>query len=98
MMRKAFWHAEDIKAAIRKTGVTLSSLSLASGLCECACRAALRRPIPAANVAIAEYLGIPLCDLWPRWYDADGCRIHPVSSSQNTSRYRGGHRERRRFK
>lgn len=95
MTRKPAWHPEDIKAAVRKTGVTLSGLSLASGLSDSACRAALRRPIPAANAAIAKRLGMQLGDLWPRWYDDAGNRVRSLSGHEDNSVRQGGHRQKR---
>lgn len=92
-------HPEDIKAAVRKTGITLTALSLAHGLAECTCRASLTRPLPAGNRAIAEHLGRRLSDLWPQWYGADGSRRFTSRSTANdTKRYRGGHRQKRTVK
>lgn len=33
---------------------------------------ALISPHLKANKAIAGALGVPLCELWPEWFDADG--------------------------
>ena len=67
-------HPEDIKAAIRKKDSSLTSLALANGLCESACRAALRRSQPAAELVISKFLGVPLHKLWPDRYDRTGSR------------------------
>lgn len=66
------WHPEDIKAAIRKTGVTLTQLALETGLPESACRVALHRPRYWAEQVIAAYLGVPPFELWPQRYRRDG--------------------------
>lgn len=66
---------EDIKAMVWKRGVTLRELSLKAGLNMNAASEALRKPFPAANSAIAEFLGKSLHDLWPYWYDQQGNRI-----------------------
>lgn len=95
MALKAAHHPEDIKAAVRKTGKTLTALSLEHGLSEATCRASLRRPIPAGNLAIAEHLGTSINDLWPQWYDAAGARIHSKSSAEDTIGKGRGHRQKR---
>jgi len=68
------WHAEDIKAAVRKKGRSLKALALGNGLSESACRASLCRPQPAADKVIAEFLGVPLFKLWPDRYGRNGER------------------------
>lgn len=95
MARKPAIHPEDIKAAVRKTGVTLTALSLAHGLSECTCRASLTRPLPAGNRAIADHLGRNLSDLWPQWYDAEGNRLRSNSKADDTIRDCSGHRQKR---
>jgi len=67
-MTESVWHREEIKAAVRKTGLTLTELSLSKGLPEHACRAALAGRHPAGEAAISEYIKVPLWVLWPgRW-------------------------------
>ncbi|CUW41099.1 putative transcriptional regulator, Nlp [Magnetospirillum sp. XM-1] len=67
-MTKQGWHREDIKAAVRRTGKSLSDLSRDKNLPDHACRAALLGRHRAAEIAIAEYLSVPLWELWPgRW-------------------------------
>lgn len=66
------WHPEDIKAAVRKTGVTLTQLALENDLPEAACRVALVRPRYWAEQVIAAYLGIPPFELWPHRYTRNG--------------------------
>lgn len=68
------WHAEDIKGEVRKKGRSLKALALENDLCESACRAALRRPQPAAEKVISEFLGVSLHKLWPDRYTRDGGR------------------------
>ncbi|MGE4527979.1 MAG: transcriptional regulator [Rhodospirillaceae bacterium] len=98
MERKPAMHPEDIKAAVRKTGITLTALSLANGLAECTCRASLTRAVPAGNRAIAEHLGRKLSDLWPQWYDAEGHRLRSNSKGDDTIRDYSGHRQKRAAK
>ncbi|MCA4920978.1 MAG: helix-turn-helix domain-containing protein [Roseomonas sp.] len=66
------WHVEDIKAAIRKTGITLSDLSLAAGFCDGAAARALLTPWPRMEAAIAARLGREPHEIWPSRYSPDG--------------------------
>lgn len=77
-------HREEIKAAIRMHGETLISLSRKSGLARDSVAVCLKRPLPSANRAVANLLGIPLHQLWPQWYDASGKRI-PLRSTYKHS-------------
>ena len=72
MKKPADWHPEDIKAAIRKTGVTMEVLSAAGGFSRSSVGIALRRPIPKVEAWIARHLGVRPQDIWPSRYDADG--------------------------
>ncbi len=71
------WHAEDIKAAIRKTGITMSDLERKNKLAGSTVRVALIRPQLTGEKVISEYLNIPLHTLWPERWTAEGTRIHP---------------------
>lgn len=73
--RQRGWHREDIKAAIRKRGTTVTQLALDNGLSDSACRVALVRPSPAGESVIASFLGVPLQVLWPDRYDPYGRRL-----------------------
>jgi Ner family transcriptional regulator len=79
-------HPEDIKAAVRKTGVSLAELARNHGLDESTTRAALRRPQPSGNRAIAEHLNKPLHELWPEWFDAADNRISCLKDSRPSIR------------
>lgn len=74
-MPKREYHKEDIKAMIHKRGATLRQISLNAGLCMELANQALKKPIPSANAAISDFLGIPLHELWPHWFDQNGNRI-----------------------
>ncbi len=65
------WHRQDIMAAVRKGGSTLAGLGRATGLARATMVWALVRPHVRANRAIADFLGVPLNELWPQWFDAD---------------------------
>jgi Ner family transcriptional regulator len=81
-------HPADIRAAISKRGMTLSRLAVDNGLEESACRAALIRPLPSAEKAISRFLGIPLHELWPSRWDAEGRRYRHVREENNHDRVR----------
>lgn len=67
-------HPEDVKAAVRKLGKSLTDVARDAGLHDSTCRAALLRPVPAGNKAIAKFLDRDLDQLWPEWFDAQGDR------------------------
>lgn len=93
MPRAKGWHREDIKAAIRKRGISLEALSEANGLDKRACSLALLRPYFAAELVIAEFLGMSPRELWPQRFDADGTYRHPKSQKHYTRRSSGGERQ-----
>lgn len=90
----ADWHAEDIKAAVRKKGWTLKALSLSRGLIEDACRVACSRPHYLGELAISEALGTPASKIWPTRFDAVGNRLHQHRTRRKPSASEGGgHRQ-----
>ena len=80
-MAKKSWDRFAIKAEIHRKGETLASLSVKNGLSKSSCSVALHVPVPAANHAIAKFIGRTVHDLWPDWYHEDGTRI-PSSGSK----------------
>lgn len=93
-MKRRGWHAEDIKAAVRKKGTSLTALAQDNGLSESACRASLRRPQPAADKVISDFLGVPLCKLWPSRYGREGQRLRIGHVRDENRRNRSGsHRQ-----
>ncbi|WP_082751043.1 helix-turn-helix domain-containing protein [Blastomonas sp. CCH1-A6] len=71
------WHAEDLKALIRKRGSNLSAIARRSGLKPQSIAHALFRPDARAEQAISEFLKIPAHSIWPSRYNADGSRKRP---------------------
>lgn len=71
------WHKEDIKAAIRKRGITMNELARERGLPPSTVRNALARPVFSGELAIAKFLGVPPHELWPDRWTPDGRRIRP---------------------
>lgn len=89
-------HPEDIKAEVRKTGLTLTDLSVKNGLSESAVRMAiLFRHSPAGERAIYEHLGLHPHEIWPNRYDKDGNRIIGRTALNTTKSGHHGHRQKR---
>ena len=92
MARREGWHPEDIKAAIRKTGITLTALSLQNGLGESTVRQAiLFHHCPAGERVIIDYLKIDPHELWPERYDEDGNRVIGRTTMKFTKNRSAGH-------
>lgn len=87
-------HPEDIKAEVRKTGLTLTELSIKNGLSESAVRMAiLFRHCPSGERAIIEHLGLKPHTIWPNRYDKDGKRTIGRTFSNPTKSGGVGHRQ-----
>lgn len=79
-------HPEDVKAAVRKTGISLAELARRNGLAAVSGRRCLYFPVPSANRAIAARLGRSVHELWPEWFDADGSRrLGDLRNDPNTA-------------
>ncbi|PHY20779.1 helix-turn-helix domain-containing protein [Caulobacter sp. BP25] len=76
--KPAGWHPADIRAEVSKRGKTLAGLARDAGLDESACRVALIRPLPKAELAISRFLGVSLHELWPLRWSPDGLRYRNV--------------------
>lgn len=66
------WHPEQVKAAIRMRGTTLTELALRAGYDESAVRRTLRHRWPAVERIIADFLDCRPQTIWPSRYDRDG--------------------------
>ena len=77
------WHAEDVKAAVRKKGETLSGLARKFHFSDSYLRSALIRPMPRGEAIIARFLGVKPQTIWPQRYDARG---RPLSASRRVRR------------
>lgn len=82
-MSKTNMHAEDVKAKVRKTGISLAKLARNNKLSDSAVRKALYEPIPRGNAVIAKHLGKKLHELWPEWFDGNGYRISTPKDSRS---------------
>lgn len=80
------WDPEDIKAAVRKRGTTLSALSRSLKLNEDACRLALRHQWPKCEAAIAKVIGVPPWRIWPERYTTDHRPAGPRRSKRPLAR------------
>lgn len=69
------WDRYAIEAEIHRRGATLTGLALQAGIGSSSCRVALLRPVPKADRIIAEFLDVPLHELWPDRYDRAGNRL-----------------------
>ena len=69
---RRIWHKEDIKAEIRKRGSNLHALARENGLVPNHMARSLRLRFPTYHAVIAHFLGVPVQELWPQWYDVDG--------------------------
>ncbi len=79
-------HPEDIKAAIRKKGKTLESLSIKWGFEASAVASAISRPWVTVQELIASFLGKSPQEIWPDRYNADGTpKPTKQSKEQNTA-------------
>jgi Ner family transcriptional regulator len=88
-MKRPDWHPEDVKAAVRKTGTSLTALALANGLSESAVRRTLRCPWPKVQALIAAHLGIRPQEIWPSRYDARGRPRRGLRSTDSQQRSAG---------
>ena len=86
-------HPEDVKATVRKTGITLSDLARRHGLHVSTVALAVRRPQPSGNRVIARHLGKSLHEIWPEWFDEHGNRI---SRPEHTPRNAGAASQKRK--
>lgn len=79
------WHPEDIKARIRKSGLSMSEVARRAGVPSHQLRHALITPREDGERVISEFLGIPPQRIWPSRYNKDGQRKRP-QPRQNYSR------------
>lgn len=79
------WHPEDIKSAIRKTGVSLTELCEIAGVAKHSASKALAEPFTKGEVAIAEYLDVPVQLLFPTRWTIDEKRVRPRYADKYTT-------------
>lgn len=79
-------HKADIKGALEKRGLTLSGLDKANNLPDGTCSFTLREPHAVGEQVIAQALGVPPVELWPRRYRHDGVRLRPQPAANYRAR------------
>lgn len=87
-MKRKRWDKHEIKAAIHRRGMTLFRLAQEAGLEQSAGWVALTRRHRAGEAAIAKFLGVAACVLWPDRYPSVASRVAsndagPARASQN---------------
>ena len=92
------WHPEDVRAAIKKSGLSLAQLADKIGYSKAAVGKVLWQPWPRVEALVAAHLGKRVTDIWPSRYDADGNplpgpagkpRIASTAASSSTHRKSG---------
>lgn len=71
------WHQQDILAAVRKKGATIASLNRDNGFRPSVLRTAFYKRWPKGQRIIAEFLDVPVEELWPHWYGPGG-KLKPL--------------------
>ncbi len=84
---KKAWDKFSIKAEIQRRGQTLEGLGRNAGFSGSYMRRALRSPCRSANICIAQFLMVPLHELWPNWFYTDGGLI-PAQHRKRLTRQR----------
>ncbi|PID48428.1 MAG: hypothetical protein CR991_11760 [Proteobacteria bacterium] len=79
------WHAEDIKSAIRKSGITLRGLCERYDLPYGSVSKAISQPLKKGELAITDYLGVPVQLLFPTRWTVDGQRVRPRYADKYTT-------------
>lgn len=80
------WHRADIIAAVHKRGTSLRRLAVKVGFAQSTLRSALFKPHPKANSVVAEFIGVPLNELWPAWYGPDGAPLWRMTKTPTQAR------------
>ena len=76
-----------IKAELQRRGFSFNKLAQESGFAAKSFSAALKKPSVKVNAYMARVIGIPVHELWPFWFDADGDLI-PARYRRKLSRQR----------
>ncbi|WP_264047535.1 helix-turn-helix domain-containing protein [Methylobacterium flocculans] len=79
------WHQQDILAAIRKRGATVSSLNREHGFKPGVLNTAFYKRWPKGQRIIAAFIETPVEDLWPQWYGPGGALKRLQGAVQKTA-------------
>ena len=66
------WHQQDILAAIRKRGETVASLNRLHGYKPGVLRTVFYKRFPKGQRIVADFIGVPVEELWPAWFGPGG--------------------------
>ena len=66
------WHPADIKGALAKKGISLSSLARKNGYAITSPSNVFRKPWPAMEKIMAKAIGVTPQEVWPSRYDQFG--------------------------
>lgn len=87
------WHWEDVKAALRKRGVTIADLERRHGYAPKSLYQLKNRRWPKAQALIAAALGIDPWGVWPSRYLPDGEPLTGTLGSQSSNADGAGARQ-----
>ena len=62
------WHPADIVAAVKKKGSSMVALSEGSGMAKSTLSNVMYRPWPKGERIVSEFIGVPMCVIWPSRY------------------------------
>lgn len=66
------WSPERVKQELRQRGTSIGELGARLGYAEKTIYSVVKAPMPLAERAIAEALGLLPQDIWPSRYESDG--------------------------
>lgn len=66
------WDREEIKAALRRKGYTLTALAREHKVARTYFSQVMVQPMPRGEQIIADTLGVPVHKIWPARYQSDG--------------------------
>lgn len=82
---------EEIRYLLNRKGLTFADVARECDLPESTVRTATRKPSIEGEWAIAYFLDLPACKIWPSRYDANGVRLKPQPAANYTDFPRLGH-------
>lgn len=85
-MTNPTWTKARIKCALEERGMTLTGLAELKGIAPSMMRQVWSRPIRPAERALAEYLGVPVQELFPDRYPIRKSRILSAKNAELIAR------------
>jgi Ner family transcriptional regulator len=90
------WDRYAIRAAVHRRGKSLTELARDAGVFESACREALVRPCTTGERLIADFLCVPLHELWPERHAAPSSAKTSLKGPSKASQKPAGQADSRR--